>query len=433
MGLKKFSLRFGKGSVKFQIPEEDVLYEIVGNNRPALSDLPGTYRHALDHPIDAPPLQEIVKPKDTLAITVSDITRAWQRNSDTLGLLVDYLNRAGVPDQNITVLIAVGAHRQNTAAEFAEICGQEVCHRVRVVNHDARDTANMVYLGKTSRGTEVALNRLVLEADKVILTGGVIYHYMVGYGGGRKSVLPGVAALKTIQQNHLWGLGPTLGSGPSPLCANKITKGNPQHEDMMEIAAFLKPDFMVNVVPNFEGGITGVFAGNWVSAWQEATVLVDQIYGVMIQEKADMVIASAGGYPKDINLYQSQKTLDNARYAIKPGGVAVILAECPDITEPREFFEWFKYPNAFEHEKALRENFELPGWVALRQAEHCRDYQVLLLTRPENADYARQARVQPVFSMDEALKLAYQKCGIARPKITVMPFGANTYPIFAEN
>ncbi len=431
MGMKKFSLRFGKGTVEFQIPEEHLLYELMGNDHPALPDPAVAYLHSLDHPIDAPPLKEIVKPNDTVAITVSDITRAWQKNAGTLSVLIDYLNQAGVPDSNITVIIAVGNHRQNTETEFVEICSPAVCHRIKVVNHNARDTANMIYLGKTSRGTEVSLNRIVVEADKVILTGGVIYHFMVGYGGGRKSVVPGVASLKTIQQNHLWSLSPTLGGGSSDYCQNMITKGNPQHEDMMEVAAFLRPHFLINVVMNYEDRVAAIFAGNWVSAWMEATRLVDDMYCVKIDEKADIVIASAGGYPKDISLYQSQKTLDNARYAVKKGGVVVILAECPDIAEPSEYFKGFKYSDVYEQEKALRENYDLPGWVALRHSECCRDNQVILLTRPGNEGYARTAKLHPAFSTEEALKLAYGKCGLDRPRITVMPFGANTFPLLS--
>ena len=430
--MKKFSLRYGKGNVQFEIPEEEFLYEIIGEDQPTLPDLTESYFHALDHPIDSPPLKELIRQGDTVAITVSDITRVWQKNASTLSLLLDYLNKAGVPDQRITVVIAVGNHRQNTETEFAEICSRAVCHRVKVANHDARDTANMVYLGKTSRGTEVSLNRIVVEADKVILTGGVVYHFMVGYGGGRKSVLPGVASLKTIQQNHLWSLSPTLGGGSSDFCQNMITRGNAQHEDMMEVAAFLRPDFLVNVVMNYQDGIAGIFAGNWISAWLDATRLVDQMYCVRIREKADIAVASAGGYPKDINLYQSQKTLDNTRYALKKGGVAIILAECPDINEPSEFFKWFSYPDIYEQEKALREDYDLPGWVALRQSECCRDYRVIVLTRPQNAERARQAKVHPVSSIGQALKLAREWCGRDRPRISILPFGANTFPFYSD-
>ena len=392
MADKEFTLKYGRGKVSFSLPGEQVLDELVGRNLPPPPDPAQAYLDALDHPIDCPPLKELVKPGQKVAITVSDVTRGWQRNADTLPLMIDYLNQAGVPDENITVIIAVGAHRLNTGEEFVELCSREVCRRIRVVNHDCRDTANMIYLGRTSRGTEVSLNRLVVEADRVIMTGGVIYHYMVGYGGGRKSVLPGVASLKTIQQSHMWAMKAEAGTGSNPLAANMMTTGNPAHEDMMEVAAFLKPDFIVNVVPNLDGEICGIFAGNWVSAWLKACGLVDEIFGVKIEARADIVIATAGGYPKDINLYQSQKTLDNAMYALKPGGAAIYLAECPDITEPREFYDWFRYEDFEEMDKAVRANYLISGWVAVRQIEYCRRGFVILLTPEENHDPGQARR-----------------------------------------
>lgn len=430
MSEKEFTLRYGKGDISFRIPSEQLLYELEGRNLKPPEDLAAAYLHALDHPIDCPPLREIIKPGDRVALTVSDVTRGWQKNADTLPLLIDVLNQAGVPDDNITVIIAVGAHRLNTKEEFVELCSQEVCHRIRVVNHDAWDTDNMVYLGKTSRGTEVSVNRIVAEADKVVCTGGVIYHYMVGYGGGRKSILPGVSSLKTIQQSHLWAMNAEVGKGSNPVSANAATRGNPAHDDMMEVAAFVSPDFIVNVVPNLDGDICGIFAGNWVSAWLEGVKMVDEIFGVEIQEQADIVIATAGGYPKDINLYQTQKTIDNAVYAMKPGGVCIILSECPDIKEPKEFFDWFTYPNNLEMEKAVRANYLISGWVAVRQVEYAQMGTIIMLTRPENNEFARRAAVQPVNSMEEALKLAYDKCGKNHPKITIMANGANTFPIY---
>jgi len=426
---KGFTLKYGKGEVSFSIPEAHLLYELVGRDRKPPEDLAGAYRYALDHPIDSPPLKELIRRGDKVAVTVSDVTRGWQRNADTLPLLLNYLNEAGVSDDNVTVIVAVGAHRQNTVDEFMELCSEGVCRRVRVVNHNAWDSENMVYLGRTTRGTEVSLNRLVVEADKVILTGGVIYHYMVGYGGGRKSIMPGVSSLKTIQQSHMWAMEKEVGAGSSVLAANKMTRGNPAHEDMMEVAAFAKPDFIVNVVPNLNDEITGIFAGNWVSAWLEATRIVDDIFGVEIEEQADIVIATAGGYPKDINLYQTQKTIDNAVYAMKPGGAVIILGECPDITEPKEFFDWFNYPSFLEMERAVRADFLISGWVAVRQVEYCRKGTVILLTRRDNFELARKTGVLPVSTMDEALRLAHEKCSTRDPKITILPQGANTFPL----
>ena len=288
----EISLKIGKTETTFSIPQDQLLYQLVGRNRKPPEDLTAAYHSALDHPIDSPPLSEMVKPGETVAITVSDITRGWQRNHLTLPVLIDYLNDAGIADGDITVIIAVGAHRQNTTEEFVELCSETVCHRVRVINHNAWDTENMVYYGKTSRGTEVSVNRVVAEADRVILTGGVIYHYMVGYGGGRKSILPGVSSLKTIQQSHMWAMNAVVGKGSNPLAANMKTDGNPAHEDMMEVAAFLKPDFIVNVVPNLDGEIAGIFAGNWVSAWWAATVQAST--SVAFQSRSRCGTAAAG-------------------------------------------------------------------------------------------------------------------------------------------
>ena len=326
---RTFNLKYGKTELSFNIPQEQLICEIVGKDYPPVADLTIAVKAALARPIDAPPLGEVVRPGETVVITVSDITRSWQRMDLILPIMLEELNGAGVPDENITILIVVGGHRKNTEDEFQMLCGESICHRVRVLNHDAWDEANMVYLGKTSRGTEVSVNRLVAEADRVILTGGIIYHYMVGYGGGRKSILPGCSSIKTIRQNHLLSLGANMGDGSNPNSISGKTRGNECHEDMMEIAAFVKPDFILNMVPTPEGKVAAIFAGNWVSAWMEGTKLVDEIYGVEISAKADIVITTAGGYPKDINLYQTGKTMDNACYAVKKGGVVILLSECP--------------------------------------------------------------------------------------------------------
>ena len=429
MGEREIRMRYGRGEVAFSLPDEQISFEVVGKEYPAITDIPAAIRTALERPIDSPPLRELLHPTDKVAITVSDITRSWQRMDLILPSLFDTISHAGIPDENVSILVVVGGHRQNTREEMEQLCGSEVCRRVNVVNHNARDLKNMVYLGRTSRGTEVSINRVVAEADRIILTGGIIYHYMVGYGGGRKSVIPGLSSIRTIQQNHLWAMGRDLGSGSNRNARSGKTRGNECHEDMMEIAGFVKPDFIVNVVPNADGNYAGIFAGNWVSAWQEGTKLVDKIYGVEIPCQADIVIASAGGFPKDINLYQTGKTMDNASYAVKKGGAVIVVSECPDILEPPEFPQWFQYPSNLEMEKALRADFTIPGWVAWKEVE-CSDIAAfIMVTRPENAEWVRKAGIIPVATMDEALDQAYRRCGTMAPRIGLMPQGANTLPI----
>ena len=129
MSQRTFTLKYGKGNVSFEIPANRLLHELLGRNRPPATDPRAAYVDALDHPIDSAPLREVVRPGDTVVITVSDITRGWQRNADTLPFLLDYLNQAGVPDDKLTLIIAVGAHRKNTPEEFVELCGPQVCRK----------------------------------------------------------------------------------------------------------------------------------------------------------------------------------------------------------------------------------------------------------------------------------------------------------------
>lgn len=428
----KFLFKYGKGTLSFSIPKEQILCQITADEYPPLTNIPDAVKQAIDKPIDSAPLKELVKPGEKVVITVSDITRSWQRMSLVLPVILDTLNNAGIPDGDITILIVVGGHRLNTEEEFKLLCGEDVFRRVKIINHDARDGKNMVYLGKTSHGTEVFINRLVYEADRLIMTGGIVYHYMVGYGGGRKSIIPGFSSIKTIQQNHLLVLGKEPGSGSNPNSISGKTKGNECHEDMMEIASFVKPDFIINIVPTPEGKFAGIFAGNWVSAWTQGTKLVDKIYGVKIKELADIVVTTCGGFPKDINLYQTGKTMDNAAYAVKKGGVVILLSECPEISEPLEFIQWFNYGSKMDMENALRKQFSIPGNVAFREVECGDKATFIMVTLPQNAEIVRKANMIPVTTMEEAFKIAYSKCGTTNPKITLMPQGANTLPIFSH-
>ncbi|MBZ4654516.1 MAG: larA 2 [Peptococcaceae bacterium] len=427
--LREFKLRYGDVELSVKIPADQVLHVIEGKEFPPISDIPGAVLRALEKPIDSPPLREIVKPGDRVVITVSDITRAWIKNHLFLPTTLNVLNEAGVPDSNIEIIIAVGAHRKNTEEEFKVLVGEEVFRRVkRISNHDCHDKANLKYMGKTSSGTPVYINKTVAEADKVILTGGIVYHFMAGFGGGRKSVLPGISGLETIQASHLLCMAEKEGDGLKQAASSSITYGNPAHEDMMEIAAFLKPDFLLNVVLTPAGEYAGIFAGNWVSAFYKGCELVEKIYGIPIEQEADIVIASAGGFPKDINLYQSSKTMDNAFYAVRKGGVVIILSECRDIYEPLEFTDWFRYDTPFEMEKALRANFRIPGYVAFREVECSKKATYIFVTRAENAELIKKAQMIPVTTVEEALEFAFEKVG-KDAKITIMPQGANTFPI----
>jgi len=303
---------FGKGTIKVELPQTKILDIIEGKQTEPIQDIKAAVREALANPIGTLPLDKTVQTGDKVVIVASDITRAWIGHDQFLPVLLDELNAAGIPDGDISLVVALGAHRYHTETENIAVYGAETVGRIRILQSCAMTTEDFVYLGTTSRGVRCELNKHVVNADKVILTGGIVYHLMAGFGGGRKAIMPGVASYATIQGNHTFCLDDEVGKGTSSACASGKLAGNNMHEDQLEMAAMLKPAFLLNVVLTAEGKFARFVAGHWYEAWLSGCETVSEIFGVPIQDKADIVIATAGGYPKDINLYQGTKAQDNA-------------------------------------------------------------------------------------------------------------------------
>ena len=430
---KTFTFGLGDQQVQVQVPAQQVLHVIEGKAAPAITDVNAAVQEVLRNPIDSPPLKEVVKAGEKVAVIVSDVTRAWTKFDQFLPTLLNELNEAGVPDADIDIVVALGSHRPHTPEEDRSVCGEEVCRRVRIHQHEASDSEKLTYMGTTSRGVKAYMNKLVAAADKVILTGGIVYHLMAGFGGGRKSVMPGVSSWEAIQSNHCIALNEVVGKGISPDCVSGKLEGNPMHLDMEEHAELLKPAFLLNAVFTPEGKFARFVAGNWRSAWREGTKTVEEIFGIPIEAKADLVLASAGGYPKDINLYQGSKTIDNAFMAVKPGGVIICFLECRDITEPPEFSGWFKHKDIHEFELALRERFTIPGYVAFKLANIAKQVSLIIVTHPNNVDFMNNAGgIIPATSIEEAMAIAKEKIGRDDFTVTVMEHGANTVPVLKK-
>ncbi|KYZ76703.1 hypothetical protein AXX12_09810 [Anaerosporomusa subterranea] len=432
MSDKTFEIGFGRGKLTFTLPAEKIIQEIDGRPVEPITDIPAAVRHALNHPIGTPPLKEIVKSGESVVIVVSDITRAWIRHDQFLPTLLDELNAAGIPDSDISIVVALGAHRPHTPEEDILVCGKAVCDRVAVYQHDAFNEENLAYIGTTSGGTAAYINKQVAEADRFILTGGIVYHLMAGFGGGRKSVIPGISGYKSIQANHTFCLHKEVGKGLNPNCGSGMLDANDMNKDCCEYTALAKPDFLLNAVFTPDGKFAKFVAGQWHDAWLEGTKAVEQIYGIPVAERADLVVASAGGFPKDINLYQGSKTIDNAYLAAKPGGVVICCLECPDIYEPPEFSDWFKHPTLLEHELALRAGFTVPGYVAFKCANIAREVSLIIVTKPENADFIRNAGMIPAASAEEATAIAREKLGREDYSVILMGHAANTVPVLGR-
>ncbi len=419
--MKEYSFKYGKGSVKFSLDPALVLDELVINEFPALPDPAAAVLAAIRNPIGTPPLREIVKPGQTVAFIVNDPTRI-ARSYIFMPVLLDELNAVGVPDSDMRIVFALGTHRAMTEEEMVEAVGEAVAKRVKMYNPDCRDESQMQYFGTTSRGTKVGFSKLVTEVDHIICTGGIVHHFFSGYGGGRKALMPGVAAYETIRHNHSMMFDPNAVIGR--------LEGNPVYHDQVECTEMCRPSFLINVVLDEEKRFLEVFAGDYVEAHKEACKMVDKVYGAAVKQEADLVIATCGGYPKDINVYQLQKTMDNAWCAVREGGVVIILGECEEGSGSAQYEKMMKdNPSPELVETALRAKFEIGAHKAYAVTRLMKKAEFILVSGME-PDFAKMLLFTPAKDIEAALQLAYAKLG-TKPTITLMPMGSITVPLNA--
>lgn len=414
------SLLYGNSELDIDIPGDLVQ----PRPAPALKDERQAIYEALERPIHSTPLREIVHRGESVAILVNDITRLT-RTDLLLPPIVDVLNRAGIPDDDIFIVFALGIHRPHTPEEQRLIVGDEIARRIRMFDHISTDDSSLVEIGTTSFGNRIEINRAVWEADRIVLTGEIIYHLIAGYSGGRKSLVPGVAGFRTTTFNHRMIFHPNCRAG--------VLDGNPAHEDLAEACRMIEPDFIVNVILNPTGELVRVVAGHYEIAHREGCRTIDSMFKVPVDEPYDLIVASAGGFPLDIDLRQAHKGLENACRALRPGGTILFYAECPNGAGIRSFEEYvFRYRDDAEMRSALERNFEVGGHKAYWIARLGREYNVYLVSanRPEFVDRCQFHHV----SIEQHQQIAGELVARAGPRarIAVIPYAGFTLPAVTE-
>ena len=415
-------LSFGIGTRTevVEVPEQQLLGILRANEIP--EGLRGTENvaQALLSPIGTPRLCEIAKPGEKIVIITSDVTRPVP-SCKILPPLGRELSLAGVKDEDVTIVIAVGSHRKQTDEEHKRLVGEEAYSRYRVIDADASDC---VHMGTTSRGTPVDVFRTVAEADRRILIGNIEYHYFAGYSGGAKAIMPGVSTRDAIQSNHRRMVMPEA-------CAGRI-EGNPVREDIEEAASLVGADFIVNVVLDEHKEIVYTVCGDMIQAHRAGCVFLDRLYKKPIAEKADIVLVSQGGAPKDLNLYQTQKALDNAKHAVKDGGTIILIGSCAEGLGERVFEEWMTTsPTAHSMVERIEQDFRLGGHKAAAIAMVLDRVKIVLVSDLPD-EFVRSIFLTPSHSAQEALDDALRKYG---PEATIlaMPYGGSTLPVLITN
>jgi len=429
--LQKFEFAYGRSKIEFSIPEENLLGMIQARVLPALEDPSAQVRKALKDPIDSPPLSQIVLPGEKVGIVVSDKTRT-SGSGVFVPVIVEELLRTGICADDIFIVFATGTHPLHTPREQEEIVGPEIASNVHLFDHSCRDQSNLEYVGTTKRGTRVEINKYLFEeADRIILTGVITYHYFAGFGGGRKSILPGVASFRAIQENHKLILNPLPGAGMNPLAKTGFLKGNPVHEDMEEAALMVSPDYLLNVVLNDKREISAVFAGDFILAHRRGCDFIDEYYGAPLSEPADVVIVGGGGHPKDMNFVQSHKAMDNAAYALKERGIMIVVAEAAEGFPSPVYEEWADLGSLEAIEDRLRKEFSIPGHTVYAAMEKAKKFEVIWVSsiHPEKV---KKMGITPTASINEALAIVRQSLG-HNWKAYVMPDGYGTLPSLQDD
>lgn len=416
--MKQFSLPYGQSTVNIEMPAAGYLGSFLPNKTAFEGSAADLLWDALQHPIGSPPLKDLVKPEQKVVIVTSDLTRPCP-NAIILPPLIQALNDAGVPDDNISIVIALGLHRKMTPEELQKSVGDDLLRRIRVLNHDIED---VVLVGETSRGTPVEIFRPVVEADIRICVGNVEFHYFAGYSGGAKAIMPGVASERAVKANHSHMVKEAASPG------NLL--GNPVREDLEEAVDMIGVDFILNVIVDEKQNIVHASAGHVYEAHRELCNRLVKEGMVTIPQQMDLAIVSAGGYPKDIDLYQAQKALDNIISAVKPGGVVILLAECSEGYGNKTFAQWMASKTADEALNDLKENFVLGGHKAAAIAKVAKMMHVFLVTT-EGLFPGEMVGITAVDSWEEAWQKASKILGESY-SYGVFPLGASTLPTLAK-
>ena len=422
--MAEINLRYGSAMMPFAFDEERLTVIQGSPCGQALGDI--EIGAALDAPISSPPIEEIVKPGEKVLLVVPDATRKTGAGQ-VVNLLVRRLIANGTMPHEMAVLIATGIHRRVTEEEKKEILTPFIVQRLKVFEHTATDLMKAAGLesskftdyGAISSGVPISLNSMLAEYDRVVTVGGVSFHYFAGFTGGRKLICPGLASAVTIAETHRLAFDferRTRRDGVGP----GMLQGNAVHEAFLEAASKRPPDFGVDTIVDEEGSVTRLFCGDWRDAHEAACAEYMSQNGVDIAEKRDLVIASCGGSPHDINMIQAHKALDAAARICREGGRIVLLAECGEGLGRKDFLDWFSAEDSSALAERLCEEYQVNGQTAWSLLEKAERFDVRVVTRLDRETAARM-RLKRNENLEEAI-------ADLDPSATgyILPFGAKT-------
>ena len=411
-----YELKYGKEIIGFELPEKWRV-NILKHSEPASVPLEEVLAKSLEKPVNHKPFAEWVKTFKEIIIIVPDVTRYAGMDR-----VLPILYKQFLKNVNVKVLFALGNHRKQTEDEKKSLASEFIYDRFACIDHDCFDSDGLINVGKTSTGLDVVLNSLLINAEAVVVTGSINFHYLAGFGGGRKSIFPGVAGYETILGIHRKVFNPDK-PGKHIFAKSGILKGNPMHEEIMQgISLIRTPMFLINTALDDKKNFLNIFSGNIRDAHEEGCGWFKEHFEVNVEKKADIVITSSGGYPKDINFIQSHKAIEHAMGAVRDKGTVIVAGECKDGMGNSDFLKWFDLGSTSEMEPHVRSADKVYAQTAYStkfKAERC---DIILVSQLES-DQVKKMELIPKNSIKEAI----ESVDDGKEKLCyIIPDGSNT-------
>jgi len=413
--MRTYSLKYGKTMQSFGLPSHwDA--RMLHYREPGPLNPKEALLSSLKDPIDAKPLDRWLKDLKRILVICPDITRY-----SGLDYLLPLIYEDYLKEKDIRIIFALGNHRKQTDEERAGIISEELFRVIPSFDHDCFNRGALKFFGKTSSGLDVLLNSALVEVDGAIVTGSINFHYLAGFGGGRKSIFPGIAGYETILGIHSRVFNPDM-PGKHERARSGILKGNPMHEEIMEgIALIETPMFLINTVLDDKKNLLNIFSGNIETAHETGCAWYIEHFGIKVQDKADVVIVSAGGYPKDINFIQTHKAIEHALNAVKRDGYMIVLGRCGDGLGNADFLRWFEYPTIEDMESHVRKSdkvYAQTAYATRLKAQYCH----IILVSDLEGDVVKKMGITPAKTIEDAISTIGFK---NRPLCYIIPNGSN--------
>lgn len=429
--VREVDLAYGRGRLRVRLPDDCRPTVIRQRGLPPLADPGAALLEALARPVGSPPLAELARGRRSACILICDITRPVP-NGLFLRPLITTLLDAGIPADQVTVLVATGLHRPNVGPELDELVGDPwVRQHVRVENHDARDDAAHRFLGRTStHDTPVGIDARFVDADLRIATGLVEPHFMAGWSGGRKVVAPGVAHHTTIRTFH------SARFMEHPRAVPCVLDGNPLHEEQLQIVGLLGEVYGLDTVVDEDRRLLHVGFGEIVANHAATVARVESAIRVPVERRFGTVVTSAAGYPLDATYYQTVKGMVTPLDVLAPGGTVIIASECSEGFGSNEFRDAQRRltglgPDAFLASLLDKSLADIDEWQTEMQLKPQRQGRVELYSTGLAAADRGLTAVHVVDDMTAAVARSMARSG--DPHVAVVPEGPYVIPYLAAD